>query len=217
MTPLDLLHCLFTTLLVVIKIFLVTMSSDPLMSCLGAVLWYLLLSFFYLSRMLTANYWLAIHWPCISMSLLSVKVRVKVTLRLTVGQSVTLGVEPHLGFMTRYLLLFDSYGLAVVGRPLWREDGSVFCMCCGPWQSSLSRLRVPWYSRPYLTVSDLRLPFSSPPTTPERFSRSVNPFSSLCQSQSHIATDGRSVSQSVSLGVEPHLGLMTRYLLLFNS
>jgi hypothetical protein len=33
------------------------------------------------------------------------------------------------------------------------------------------------------------------------------------QSQSHIATDG----QSVSLGVEPHLGLMTRYLLLFNS
>jgi hypothetical protein len=38
MTPLDLLHCLFTTLLVVITIFLVTMSSDPLMSCLGAVL-----------------------------------------------------------------------------------------------------------------------------------------------------------------------------------
>jgi hypothetical protein len=37
MTALDLLHCLFTTLLVII-IFLVTMSSDPLMSCLGAVL-----------------------------------------------------------------------------------------------------------------------------------------------------------------------------------
>jgi hypothetical protein len=37
------------------------------------------------------------------------------------------------------------------------------------------------------------------------------------QSQSHIATDGQSVSQSVSLGVEPHLGLMTRYLLLFDS
>jgi hypothetical protein len=29
--------------------------------------------------------------------------------------------------MTRYLLLFDSYGLVIVWRPLWREDGSVFC------------------------------------------------------------------------------------------
>jgi hypothetical protein len=33
------------------------------------------------------------------------------------------------------------------------------------------------------------------------------------QSQSHIATDG----QSVSLGAEPHLGLMTRYLVLFDN
>jgi hypothetical protein len=47
-----------------------------------------------------------------------VKVKVKVTLRLTVGQSVSLGVEPRLGLMTRYLLLFDSYGLGFVGRPL---------------------------------------------------------------------------------------------------
>jgi hypothetical protein len=43
------------------------------------------------------------------------------------GQSVSLGVEPHLRLMTRYLLLFDSYGLVTVGRPLPREDGSVFC------------------------------------------------------------------------------------------
>jgi hypothetical protein len=57
---------------------------------------------------------------------------VKVTLRLTVSHSVSLGVEPHLGLMTRYLLLFDSYGLVFVGRPLWREDGSVFCKCCWP-------------------------------------------------------------------------------------
>jgi hypothetical protein len=44
--------------------------------------------------------------------------KVKVTLRLTVSQSVSLGVEPHLGLMTRYLLLFDNYGLVSVGRPL---------------------------------------------------------------------------------------------------
>jgi hypothetical protein len=31
-------------------------------------------------------------------------------MRLTVRQSVSLGVEPHLGLMTRYLLQFDSYG-----------------------------------------------------------------------------------------------------------
>jgi hypothetical protein len=46
------------------------------------------------------------------------KVKVKVTLRLTVSQSVSLGVEPHLGLMSRYLLLFDSYGLVKVGRSL---------------------------------------------------------------------------------------------------
>jgi hypothetical protein len=46
------------------------------------------------------------------------QVKVKVTLRLTVRQSVSLGVEPHLGLMTRYLLLFDSSGLIFVGRPL---------------------------------------------------------------------------------------------------
>jgi hypothetical protein len=46
-------------------------------------------------------------------------VEVKVTLRLTASQSISLGVEPHLGLMTRYLVLSDSYGLVpFVGRPL---------------------------------------------------------------------------------------------------
>jgi hypothetical protein len=45
-------------------------------------------------------------------------VKVKLTFRLTVSQSVSPGVEPHLGLMTRYLLLFDSYGLVFVGRPM---------------------------------------------------------------------------------------------------
>jgi hypothetical protein len=40
-------------------------------------------------------------------------VKVKVTLRLTVSQSVSLGVE----LMTRYLLLFDSYGIVFCGAP----------------------------------------------------------------------------------------------------
>jgi hypothetical protein len=38
-----------------------------------------------------------------------------------------------MGLMTRYLLLFDSYGLIFLGgRPLWREDGSVIYTCCWP-------------------------------------------------------------------------------------
>jgi hypothetical protein len=43
--------------------------------------------------------------------------KVRVTLRLTVS-SVYLGVETHLGLMTRYLLLFGSYCLVIVGHPL---------------------------------------------------------------------------------------------------
>jgi hypothetical protein len=87
----------------------------------------------------------------------SLKVKVKVTLWLTVSQSVSLGVEPYLGLMTRYLLLFDSYGL-LYSAPLWREDGSVFCICCwfSPAQSFSSPCSDSW---PYFTLSDLRLPF----------------------------------------------------------
>jgi hypothetical protein len=74
----------------------------------------------------------------------------------TDGQSVSPSVKPRLGLMTRYLLLFDSYGLVFVGRHLWREDGSVFCICSWP---------LPVQSFSYFTVSDLRHPLSSPPTT----------------------------------------------------
>jgi hypothetical protein len=58
--------------------------------------------------------------------------KVKVTLRLTVSQSVSLVIEPHLGPMTRYLFLSDSYVIVSVGRPLDERTGSVFCMCRWP-------------------------------------------------------------------------------------
>jgi hypothetical protein len=45
----------------------------------------------------------SLSWFC--MILVLFKVKVKVTLRLTVSQSVSLGVEPHLGLMTRYLTI----------------------------------------------------------------------------------------------------------------
>jgi hypothetical protein len=58
---------------------------------------------------------------------------------------------------TRFLLLSDSAGLL-------RTDLS-FTIAAGPRQRSHSRVRVPWYSWPYFTLSDSGLPFSSPPTT----------------------------------------------------
>jgi hypothetical protein len=120
--------------------------------------------------------------------------------------------------MVRYLLQFDGYSLVFVGFLSDERTGVsfVYTYSAGPSQRSLSRVRIPWDSRPYFTVSDLRLPFSSPPTT-RRVTVEVLDPASTQSSQSHIATDGQSVSRSVSLGVEPHLGLMTRYLLLFDS
>jgi hypothetical protein len=64
---------------------------------------------------------------------------------------------------------FD-YCLTVAGLLIWgalsdERTGLSFLYAVGPCQGSLSRLRVPWDSRPYFTVSDLRLPFSSPPKT----------------------------------------------------
>jgi hypothetical protein len=57
--------------------------------------------------------------------------------RRSVGQSV-LVESTHPGLTTRFLFPYeirntsDSYVLDSVGRPLWREDGSVFCMCRWP-------------------------------------------------------------------------------------
>jgi hypothetical protein len=53
-----------------------------------------------------------------------------------------------MGLMVRYLLLIDSYGLVFLGRPLWREDVSVFCTCCwpSPSQSFLGPSPLGFYS-----------------------------------------------------------------------
>jgi hypothetical protein len=45
------------------------------------------------------------------------------------------------------------------------RTGLSFTITAGPHQRSHYRVRIPWDSRPYFTVSDSRLPISSPPTT----------------------------------------------------
>jgi hypothetical protein len=92
------------------------------------------------------------HWSHIELSY----EEEEVTLRLTISQSVSKS-----WCMTRYLLLFDSYGLVSVGRPFWREDGSVFCVCCWPWPAQS-------FSSPSLLVLATIfccLKFETPPTT----------------------------------------------------
>jgi hypothetical protein len=51
--------------------------------------------------------------------------KVNVTFRLTVSQSVSLGVEPHLGLMTRYLLLFDR-----LSRKMWEPRRLITLWAC---------------------------------------------------------------------------------------
>jgi hypothetical protein len=114
--------------------------------------------------------------------------------------------------MTRYLLLSWQLRFCFfVGSPLWWEEGSIFVYAAGPCKRSLSWVWVPWYLRPYFTVSDLRLTFSSPPTTRSVTVEVFDPAStwaSLTLKPVKVKITLRLMaSQSVSLGVEPHLGL----------
>jgi hypothetical protein len=65
-------------------------------------------------------------------------------MRLTVSQSVSLGVEPPVGLMTRYLLHSDSYGLVFWGAHSDERMGLSFVYAADPRQLSLTRVRVPW-------------------------------------------------------------------------
>jgi hypothetical protein len=52
----------------------------------------------------------------------------------TDGQPASLSWSkaPIWGLRPDLYYLCDSYGPVLMGRPLWREVGSVFCMCCWP-------------------------------------------------------------------------------------
>jgi hypothetical protein len=78
--------------------------------------------------------------------------QVNITLWLTVRQS-----DIYCSLTVKVLLFWGALSD--------KRTGLYFVYATGPRHRSYSRVRVPWYSWPYFTVSDLRLPFSSSPTT----------------------------------------------------
>jgi hypothetical protein len=70
-------------------------------------------------------------------------------------------------------------GLLISGALSDERTGLSFTIAACPCQRSLSWVRVLWDSRPYFTVSDLRLPFSSPPTTRRVMVEVFDPASTL--------------------------------------
>jgi hypothetical protein len=92
--------------------------------------------------------------------------------RRSAGQSV-LEQSTHLGLTSRSLLLSDSYGFVDLGRPLWRDNGSVVynCYWSSPAQSFLGRNRgnillshiQDFPFRRFLRLIGLRWRYSIPP------------------------------------------------------
>jgi hypothetical protein len=129
-----------------------TMSSDPLMPCLGAVLRSLLL--------LNAGRWLTIiNWPLAESE----------SYVTTDGQSASLswykapirGLRPDFYFRTEYGIRLTVTFLIPWAALSDKRTGLSFVCAAGPCQRILSRVLVPWDLRPYFTVSDLRLPWLS--------------------------------------------------------
>jgi hypothetical protein len=91
----------------------------------------------------------------------------------TDGQSASLslykapirGLRPDFYFRTENGICLTVTFLIPWGALSGERTALSFVCAAGPCQRSLSLVLVPWDLRLYFTVSDLRLPFSSPPTT----------------------------------------------------
>jgi hypothetical protein len=98
-----------------------------------------------------------------------------------VSRSVRLGVRHPSGTRNQFFpfslwLFLDSCGFVDVGRPLWREDGSVIC-------SAITQVQFQVILRPTVCRPVNRGAGSSPKSK-----------SKVKSSQSHVMTDGQSIS-----------------------
>jgi hypothetical protein len=85
-------------------------------------------------------------------------------LRPTISPPVCLGIMTRLVLTAIFVLLSDSWSLLMWGALSDEKTGLSFTIAPVSRQRSHFRVRVPWDSWSYFTVSDSRLPCSSPPT-----------------------------------------------------
>jgi hypothetical protein len=127
-------------------------------------------------------------------------------IRPTVSRSISLGVKPNLRRKTRLLLLSCRCWFVDVGRPLWREDGSVIYSCY--WVSPAQSFLLP--SAAGLTIIFYYHRFETPPTWRVRSLYFISPRVRVAHlypqvlgwlfkftSKSKLCYDRRSVDQSV--------------------
>jgi hypothetical protein len=115
------------------------------------------------------------------------QVKVKITLRLTVCQSVRLGVESRLGLMTRRFFLIESYSSVHVWCPLWREVGSVICQSKSVVLVNCQYVQLLQVYRYYLILYTI---YTSPLSVQAQYSR-------LCPISSSIRYNGSLVIWTV--------------------
>jgi hypothetical protein len=95
-----------------------------------------------------------------------IEFKVKVMLRPTVSRPVCLGIKHPPGAYDHIFITVRQLRVCWCGGALSDERTDLpFTIAAGPHQRSHSRVRDPRDSQPYFTLSDSRLPFSSPPTT----------------------------------------------------
>jgi hypothetical protein len=87
-------------------------------------------------------------------------------LRPTVSRPVCLGIKHPVGSYDQIFITCVTVTVLILWGALSDERTCLsFIYAAGPCQRNISLVRVRWNSRRYFTVSELRLPFSSPPTT----------------------------------------------------
>jgi hypothetical protein len=97
------------------------------------------------------------NWFSLSLSLM---------LQVMVSQPVWLGIKHPPGTYNQIFITVSQLRVCWCGLySLWREDRSFVYNYCWFWPPQSFLGQSLWNSWPYFTVSDLRLPFSSLPTT----------------------------------------------------
>jgi hypothetical protein len=113
------------------------------------------------------------------------KVKVKIMLRPTVNRPVCLGIKYPSGAYDQIFITVRQLGFVDVELSDERT-GLSFTIAASPHQRSYSWVRVALDLWPYFSISDLRLPSSSPPTTRRATVEVLDPASTrgLTDSQS---------------------------------